>query len=254
MVNFYCRFLPAAARTLQPLTGALKGNPKVLEWSAAMQESFTAIKAALVDTVPLAHPLPHAELSLATDASDTHIGGVLQQREVKGWRPLGFFSKKLSTTESKYSAFDRELLAAFTAIRHFRYALEGRQFQLWTDHKPLLAALHRVSEPWTPRQQRQLAFIAECTADVVHVPGLSNVVADALSQPPDTPACHVPVDTSPSACFSATAALDYTLMAAAQLTCPGWLPYVPAPACGSPHNSWRASYCSEISAQGYSGQ
>ena len=56
-----------------------------------MQESFTAIKATLVDTVPLAHPLPHAELSLATNASDTHIEGVLQQREVKDWRPLGFF-------------------------------------------------------------------------------------------------------------------------------------------------------------------
>ena len=186
-----------------------------------MQESFAAIKATSVEAVPLAHPLPHAELSLATDTSDTHIGGVLQQREVKGWQPLGFFSKKLSTTESKYSVFDRELLAAFTAIRHFRYALEGRQFQLWPDHKPLLVALHRVSEPWTPRQQRQLAFIAECTADVVHVPGLSNVVADALSRPLDAPVCHLPADTSPSTYFSTTAALDYTLMAAAQLTCLG---------------------------------
>ena len=62
LVQPHPRFLPAAARTLQLLTGALKGNPKVLEWSPAMQESFTAIKAALVDTVPLAHPLPHSEL------------------------------------------------------------------------------------------------------------------------------------------------------------------------------------------------
>ena len=66
MVNFYRRFLLAAVRILQPLTEALKGNPKVLELSAAMQESFTAIKAALVETVRLAHPLPLAELSLAT--------------------------------------------------------------------------------------------------------------------------------------------------------------------------------------------
>ena len=82
-------------------------------------------------------------------------------------------SKNLSATEGKYSAFDQELLAAFTAIRHFRYALEGCQFQLCTDHKLLLAALHRVSEPWTPRQQWQLSFIAECTGDVIHVPGVS---------------------------------------------------------------------------------
>ena len=43
-----------------------------------------AIKVAVVETVPLAHPLPLVELSLATDASDIHIGGVLQQKEVTG--------------------------------------------------------------------------------------------------------------------------------------------------------------------------
>jgi hypothetical protein len=30
--------------------------------------------------VPLQHSSPTAELSLATDASDTHIGGVMQQK------------------------------------------------------------------------------------------------------------------------------------------------------------------------------
>ena len=106
MVNFYHSFLPATARTLQPLTESLKGNSKGLDWSATLQQSFDAIKATLATTTLLAHPLPHAELSLATDASDTHIGSILQQKEVKGWRPLGFFSKKLSAKECKYSAFD----------------------------------------------------------------------------------------------------------------------------------------------------
>ena len=132
----------------------------------------------------------------------------------------------MSATECKYSAFDRELLAAFTAIHNSRYALEGLQFQLWTDHKLLLAALYRVSKTWMPRQQGQLAFIAECTADIVHAQGMSNVVADSLSQLPDTLACHMAADTSTSDCFRTAAAavpvfLDYTLMGATQLTCPG---------------------------------
>ena len=96
---------------------------------------------------------------------------------------LGFFSAKLSGTELKYSTFDRELLAAHSSIRHFRYLLESRQFELWTDHKPLVAALNRVSPLWTPRQQRQLAYIAEFTSNIRHVPGKDNVVADALSRP-----------------------------------------------------------------------
>jgi hypothetical protein len=40
---------------------------------------FRAAKAALAAAVPLAHPAPNAVLSLATDASDTHVGGVFQQ-------------------------------------------------------------------------------------------------------------------------------------------------------------------------------
>ena len=109
MVNFYRRFLPSIARTLQPLTDLLRGNPKVLVWSPAASAAFKASKRALVAAVPLVHPAPRAVLSLAVDASDTHVGGVLQQQTVRGWQPLAFFSAKLSIAEVKYSTFDREL-------------------------------------------------------------------------------------------------------------------------------------------------
>jgi hypothetical protein len=71
MVNFYRRFLPGIACTLQPLIDALKGTPKTLEWPPAAA-AFGAAKVALGATVPMAHPAPNAVLSLATDASDTH--------------------------------------------------------------------------------------------------------------------------------------------------------------------------------------
>ena len=111
------------------------------------------------------------------------MGAVLQQRVDDAWFPLAFYSKKLSDAERKYSAFDRELLAAYSAIRHFRFMIEGREFLLFTDHKPLTHALFKVSPPWTARQQRHLAFIAEYTSSILHVPGLENTVADALSRP-----------------------------------------------------------------------
>jgi hypothetical protein len=107
-----------------------------------METAFTAAKAALVTTVPLAHPLPGAVLVLAMDASDTHVGAVLQQHLGQHWQPLGFFSKKLSKTEVNYSTCDRELLAAVSGIKLFRSRLKGRPFQLCTDHKPLNFALH----------------------------------------------------------------------------------------------------------------
>jgi hypothetical protein len=162
----------------------LKGSPKVLDWSLEAATAFEASKKALISAVPLSHPAPGAQLSLAVDASDSHIGGVLQQHVEKGCQPLAFFSKKLSLTEAKYSTFDRELLAAYSSIRHFRFLLEGRQFRLLTDHKPLLSAMSRVTPPWSARQQRHLAYISEFTTDLFHTPGKENVVADALSRLP----------------------------------------------------------------------
>jgi hypothetical protein len=96
MVNFYRRFLPKCAQILKPLTGLLKGGAKTLEWTVSTQEAFQNAKGLLVAAVPLQHPVPNAELSLATDASDTHIGGVMQQKSGDHWRPLGFFSRKLT--------------------------------------------------------------------------------------------------------------------------------------------------------------
>uniref|UniRef100_A0AAV2KTS8 Uncharacterized protein n=1 Tax=Knipowitschia caucasica TaxID=637954 RepID=A0AAV2KTS8_KNICA len=42
--------------------------------------------------------------------------------------------------------------------------------------------MSKVAEPWSARQQRQLAFISEYTTDIRHIAGKSNVVADCLSR------------------------------------------------------------------------
>jgi hypothetical protein len=115
IVNFDCGFLPKCAQVLGPLTNLLKGGAKTLKWTVSAQEAFQKAKCLLAAEVPLQHPAPIAELSLATDASDTHIGGVMQQQSGDHWRPLGFFSPKLTDTESRSLTFDRKLLAAIFA-------------------------------------------------------------------------------------------------------------------------------------------
>ncbi len=82
LLNFYRRFLPAVARSLQPLTDALRGDRKgndLVEWSSEMEAAFSASKMALASATYLAHPLPGAVLSLNVDASATHIGAGLHQ-------------------------------------------------------------------------------------------------------------------------------------------------------------------------------
>jgi cleavage and polyadenylation specificity factor subunit 1 len=119
MLNFYRRFLPGAAKVLKPLTDSLKGSKAAgaaVEWTEEKTAAFESAKQLLARAACLAHPEPHAQLCLAVDASDSHIGGVLQQASRLGFQPLAFFSKKLDSTQARYSTFDRELLACHEAF------------------------------------------------------------------------------------------------------------------------------------------
>jgi hypothetical protein len=69
--------------------------------------------------------------------------------------------------------------------------LEGHQFTIYTDQNPLTYALSRTSDPWSARQARQLSYLAEHTADIRHITGEENIVADTLSRPPPSAAANV---------------------------------------------------------------
>ena len=201
MVNFYHRFVPAAANIMHPLYQALVGKPKELLWSEEMISAFNQAKEALAKATMLTHPQADAPTAITVDASGVAVGAALEQLVNGSWQPLAFFSRQLRPAEKKYSAFDRELLALHLAVRHFRYFLEGRDFTAFTDHKPLTFAFAKASNPWSARQQRHLAAISEYTTCIKHIAGKSNLVADALSRT-TIHAVHVGV--------------DFTAMAAAQ--------------------------------------
>ena len=116
------------------------------------------------------------------DASDNAVGAVLQQWISDKWCPIAFFSKKLQPAETKYSTYDRELLAMYLAIKHFRHFVEGRQFYITTDHRPLTFALSTKSSKLSPCQTRHLDYIAQFTTDIRYTKGSDNLVADALSR------------------------------------------------------------------------
>ena len=212
LVNFYHRFIPGCARILQPLNAMLStthGRASALLWDDATTAAFTQIKQALATATLLAHPKSDALTSIMTDASDSAVGAVLQQFVDGHWHPISFFSRKLKPAERRYSTFDRELLAVYLAIKHFRYFLEGRSFHVLTDHKPLTYALSARADRHSPRQARHLDFIAQFTTDLRHVSGTDNSVADALSR----------IEAN-AVTYSTPPLVDYHTMAKAQQTDP----------------------------------
>ena len=156
-------------------------NGKAITWTPECQIAFEKAKSALAQATLLHHPKPDAATSITVDASDVAIGAQLEQLQQGKWVPLAFYSRKLSSAEKNYSAFDRELLAAYSAILHFRHFVEAKPFTIYTDHKPLVFALTNTAER-SPRQACHLSFIAEFTTDIQYIKGKHNKVADTLSR------------------------------------------------------------------------
>ena len=114
----------------------------------------------------------------------THCAELMQPLHalLSMWQPLSYFSRKLKPAETRYSTFDRELLAIYLAIKHFRHFLEGRHFHVLTDHKPLVYTLDTHSDRHSPRQARLLDYISQFTTTIRHIKGPENTAADALSR------------------------------------------------------------------------
>ena len=185
LINFYHRFIKNCAMLTNPLNtllSASKHDTQPLQWTHDTTTAFTAVKQALATATLLFHPTPDAPTSIMTDASACAVGAVLQQYVNKQWCPIAYFSRQLQPSEKKYSTFDRELLAVYLAIKHFRHFVEGREFKVFTDHKPLTYSLLSTSDRYTPRQIRQLDYISQFTTNIQHVSGDDNPVADALSR------------------------------------------------------------------------
>lgn len=154
MINFHRIFIPGSATMQAPLNDLLcknaKGSVKI-PWTEEAERAFENCKQKLVAVATLAHPYLSAKLAIVSDSSDYAVGAVLQQY-VEGVATTRFFFQKLSPAEQKYGAYDREFLAIYLAIKHFKFMLEGRNLYVITDHKPITFAFQQKAEICSPRR------------------------------------------------------------------------------------------------------
>ena len=77
---------------------------------------------------------------------------------------------------------DRELLAIYLAIRHFRCFVDSHQFIVYTDHAPMCHALFTRSRHSSSPQLRHLDFISQFTSDERYIKEEHKLVSDCLSR------------------------------------------------------------------------
>ncbi len=121
MTGFYRKPIHNYAKIATPLTYFTR-KPPTFKWTDQCQTAFETLKEYLSKAPVLESAQPHQPFILTTDASNTDVGGVLSQTQNDGeTQPLGYFSKKLNSTEGRYSITDKEALAVVLACRHFHH-------------------------------------------------------------------------------------------------------------------------------------
>ena len=116
---------------------------------------------------------------VTTDASLVSVGAILEQDFGQGLQPVAFESRKLNPAETRYSAYERELLGIVWAIGKWRHYFEGRKFIVQTDHSSLR---HLPNQPSVNRRiWKWVSILQGYDMEIRHIPGKINP-ADTITR------------------------------------------------------------------------
>jgi hypothetical protein len=175
------------------------------EWLPKHRAAFNIAKAAITNNV-LSAGDSDMQYHLATDASNTGMGGYLFQLEGQptGTRaapelrkyevPIMYMSFQFNTAQRNYHVTEREALAALTCLEECRPLIKGVAFptMLYTDHSALLTVLK--GDDTSGRIARWQIRLSEYDIECIHIPGKLNAIADGLSRIRGEPSYVIPSD------------------------------------------------------------
>jgi hypothetical protein len=183
MVNFYRDIWKKRSHILAPLndlsasTSKIKGSKgkKAIKfvWEQKHQDAFIAAKEMIKSEVKLAFPDFNKPFHLYTDASDIQLGATL----VQDGKPLGFYTRKLNSAQLNYTVGEKELLGIVEGLKTFKGVIRGQDLTIHTDHMNLL-----YQKLPSQRMMRWRLLLEEFHPKVVHIKGIDNDAADALSR------------------------------------------------------------------------
>ena len=171
VLGYQCPFIPHYADIARALTALTKKNHP-FSWTPECRAALDT----LIDTVTQGPTLAQPDLSLPfflqVDASAYATRAILTQKDDRGkhWA-VGFLSKTFNEAERNYDIHDRELLAVFRALTHWRHLLLSSPYEttVLTDHKNLeyYKEPHHINQRITRYVQRMQDY----NFIIKHIPG-----------------------------------------------------------------------------------
>lgn len=184
MIGYYRGFCENFPTVVAPLSNLLPGKVS-FHWTDQCEMAFKSAKALLCSAPVLAAPRFHHTFVLQVDASGVGAGAALLQADDLGIEhPVGYFSRKFTPCQTRYSVIEQETLALILALRHFEVYVGSVPGPLvvYTDHNPLTYLRSMVNH--NRRLMRWSLFLQPFHLEVKHIKGKENLIADALSRAP----------------------------------------------------------------------
>lgn len=135
-VNYYRKFIPNFSTHAKPLNALLKKNV-TFKWDNKCQYSFEKLIDFITSEPILQYPDYNKRFSITCDGSKTAIGCVLAQDAHGKDLPIVYASRQLNKAEQAYPVWEIELLAIIFGIKQFHCYLYGKEFDIYSDHRPL---------------------------------------------------------------------------------------------------------------------
>ena len=179
LLNVFRDFIP----NLHKIDAAFKEvRKKNAPWTITeeMKIAFEEAKKAVANITCLHFPLEKKNIYLDADASDKGCGAILYHLEDDEVTklPIRFMSHVFTDAAIKWSTIQKECWALVKAFNTFEFFLFGKEFHVKTDHRNLLY----MQRSCNAKVQRWFGYLMLFDFIIEHIPGVKNVVADALSR------------------------------------------------------------------------
>ena len=189
-MSYIAKHVPDLRKARAPLDQLLNPDVKFV-WEGCHQAAFDKCKILASECAMLTHFDPKKRLVLTTDASPDGLGACLSHK-VTGedgktrLHPIAYASASLKPSEKGYAQIDREGLAIYWAVQHFRQYLWCQEFELHTDCSALVKIFGPKNDLGgcaTGRLNRWAAQLMEYSFTIKHIKGSRNCTADRVGGP-----------------------------------------------------------------------